>query len=192
MKWISHQVNLLQRFANRSWYPSLVGLLAGLDNIILVVPNDGILISSSMLTPKRWWQLALLTSLGSALGAMALCLLVKTYGLDFILALFPKAQEAPTWQWTLEFFDRWGLGLIFLVAVAPVPQQPAVVLASLSQLPVSLLIVTIFVGRLIKFTIMAWVASHTPRLLRKMWGLRGEMSEVGIDPENLKPPSTNN
>ncbi|MFN8846086.1 MAG: YqaA family protein [Bdellovibrionales bacterium] len=191
MKWISHQVSLLQRFANRSWYPSLVGFLAALDNIILVVPNDGILISSSMLTPKRWWQLALLTSLGSTLGALALCLLVKTYGLEFILTLFPRAQEAQTWQWTLQFFDRWGIGLVFLVAVAPVPQQPAVVLASLSHLPVSLLLVTIFVGRLIKFTIMAWVASHTPQLLKKMWGLKSEMEEVGIDPENPKsmPPN---
>ena len=191
MKWISQKVSLLQRFANRTWYPLLVGFLAALDNIILIVPNDGILISSSMLTPKRWWQLALFTSIGSTVGALALCLLVKTFGLDFILTIFPKAQESQTWIWTLEFFDKWGIGLVFLVAVAPMPQQPAVVLASLSHIPVGLLIMTIFVGRLIKFTIMSWVASHTPNLLKKMWGLRGEMTEVGINPENPSVPPPN-
>lgn len=181
MKWISNTVSLLQRFANRSWYPSVVGGLAALDNIILVIPNDGILISSSLLTPKRWWQLTLWTAIGSTLGALLLCLLVRTYGFDLILQFFPTIEQNSTWQWTVKFFDQYGLLLVFFVAVAPVAQQPAVVLAALAHIPLPALLATIFVGRLIKFAIMSWVASHTPKLLTKLWGVRSEMKEVGLD-----------
>lgn len=180
MKWISQTVQRLQRFANRPWYPALVGLLAALDNLILVIPNDGILISSSILTPRRWLELTLWTSLGSALGALLLCLIVQTFGMDLILSFFPHVQESASWLWTVKFFDLYGLWLVFFVAVTPIAQQPAVILATLSGLPLPSLLITIFIGRFIKFMIMSWVASHAPKLLKKMWGVRSEMKDVGL------------
>jgi membrane protein YqaA with SNARE-associated domain len=73
---------LLQRFVDRTWYPPFIGFLAALDNIVIVIviviPNDGILISSSMLTPKRWFVLALSVAVGSSIGALVLAALVGT------------------------------------------------------------------------------------------------------------------
>lgn len=59
-------------------------------------------------------------------------------------------------------------------------QQPAVILASLADTPLSQLAAVIFVGRFIKFMIMAYVGSHAPRLLERMWGLKGELEDVGV------------
>ncbi len=182
MHWVSDQIEKLvanlQRFTHKKWYPQLVGFLAAVDNIILVIPNDGILISSAMLSPKRWWSLALWTTIGSTIGALALCLLVDNYGLDFLLYLFPNLQNSLTWQWTVHFFDQYGLLLVFLVALAPVAQQPAVVLASLASVNLTALLALIFVGRLVKFAIMAWVASHAPSKIEKLWGVRREFKQV--------------
>lgn len=192
MKWInqliSKLISKLQSFAEKRWYPYFVGLLAAIDNIILVIPNDGILISSAMLTPKHWWRLAFWTTVGSTLGALALALLVQNFGLDFLLYLFPKLQSTTTWQMTLHFFEKFGLLLVFLVALAPVAQQPAVVLASLASVHLPTLIGLIFIGRLIKFAIMAWVGSHAPSKLEKMWGVRGELKEVQ---EKMRPKNSN-
>lgn len=80
-------IRLLQRFVDRTWYPPFIGFLAALDNIVIVIPNDGILISSSMLTPKRWFVLALSVAVGSCLGALVLAAPVELQGLPLILEM---------------------------------------------------------------------------------------------------------
>ncbi len=177
---IRSYVQLLQGYADRFWYPPLIGFLAALDNLVIVIPNDGILISSSMLIPKRWFILALCVAIGSTLGALVLAALVEFQGLPWILDLYPSINETKTWTLSMEFFDKYGLFLVFAVAITPFMQQPAVILASLANTPLIKLAAVIFVGRFIKFLIMAYLGSHTPRVLGKMWGLKGEMKDAGI------------
>ncbi|MFZ3231410.1 MAG: hypothetical protein WA160_14480 [Pseudobdellovibrio sp.] len=177
---IRRYIQILQHYADRNWYPPLIGLLAALDNLIIIIPNDGILISSSMLTPKRWFLLALSVAIGSTLGALLLLALVETQGLPWILELYPGVTDTRTWILSMEFFDKYGLFLVFAVALTPLMQQPVVILASLAHTPLFELAAVIFVGRLIKFMIMAYLGSHAPKLLNKMWGLQAELDDVGI------------
>ena len=170
----------LQKFMDKWWYSPSIGLLALLDNFILVVPTDGILISSSMLKPKRWVYLSLCVALGSTAGAILLSYLIGTHGLPWILDLFPGINEGRMWAWTEMFFQRYGLFLVFFVAVTPLVQQPAVILATLAHTPLVQLLVIIFTGRLIKYLLMSYLGSHAPRLLSKVWGVQGELEDVGI------------
>jgi membrane protein YqaA with SNARE-associated domain len=71
--------------------------------------------------------------------------------------------------------------LVFFVAATPLVQQPAVILATLAGNPLWSLLLVIFIGRGLKFMLMSWVASHAPGLLKKIWGLKSEMKEVGLD-----------
>lgn len=171
----------LRHYTNRLWYPPFIGLLALLDNIVIVIPNDGILISSSMLFPKRWWFLALMVAIGSTLGAIGLASLVEWKGMAWILEIYPGINESKSWLWSLDFFDRYGLLLVFVVAVTPLMQQPAVILAGLANTPLWKLAAVIFAGRFIKYLVMAYIASHTPRLLKKIWGVRGELEDAGVE-----------
>ncbi|WP_413289181.1 YqaA family protein [Bdellovibrio sp. HCB337] len=173
-------VKTLQGFVDRYWYPPFIGFLAALDNLIVVIPNDGILISSTMLIPKRWLILALSVAVGSTFGAIALSLIVEHQGLPLILKIYPGIADTSSWNLTLEFFEKYGLLLVFVVAVTPFVQQPAVILASLAKTPLFELAVVIFIGRLIKFLIMAYIASHAPRLLKKMWGIKDELNDTGV------------
>lgn len=178
---ISAYVQVIQSFVDRIWYPQLVAFLAALDNLIIVIPIDGILISSSILTPKRWITLATNVAIGSTLGALILASLVEYLGLPWLLGIYPSIDESLTWIWTEKFFRQYGLLLVFGVAVSPIMQQPAVILAGLANTPLLKLAMVIFAGRYIKALVMAYVGSHTPRLLDKMWGVKGELKDVGID-----------
>ena len=173
-------VAILQSFADRLWYPPLIGLLAALDNLIIVIPNDGILVSSAMLTPKRWFFLATCVAIGSTIGALVLAALIENQGLPWILQLFPGVNQTMTWQITENFFQKYGLIVVFVVAASPLIQQPAVILAALAETPLVTLALVIFVGRFIKFLIMAYVASHAPSLLKRMWGLKDELKDAGV------------
>ncbi len=100
---IRSYVKVLQRFADRFWYPPLIGILAALDNFVIVVPNDGILISSSMLIPRRWFVLALSVAVGSTVGVLSLAAVVEFQGLPLILEIYPGLNESQTWKLAFDF-----------------------------------------------------------------------------------------
>ena len=178
---IRKYIKVLQKYADRIWYPPLIGMLAALDNFLIIIPNDGILISSSMLTPRRWFSLALNVAIGSTLGAIILATFVETRGLEWILEMYPRINETKSWVWTENFFERYGMLLVFIVAITPLMQQPVIILASLAGTPLFLLAAIVFSGRFIKFLLMAYIGSHAPRFLNKMWGLKGELNDAGVD-----------
>ena len=178
---ISEYAKILQRYADRYWFAPLIGFLAAIDNFVIVIPNEGILISSSMVIPKRWFVFALSVAIGSTLGALALVALVELQGLPFILKIFPGINETSLWAMMLKFFERYGLFFIFVVAITPIAQQPSIILASLANTPFLKLALVVFLGRSIKFFILAYAATHAPRLLSKIWGVEKELKEVGIE-----------
>lgn len=176
----------MQKFADRIWYPPFVGLLAALDNFVVVIPTDGILISSSMLKPKRWFILGVNIAAGSTLGAILLAAFVETRGLEWILEMYPGVNQTQSWIWTKNFFDQYGLILVFLIALTPLMQQPIIIIASLAQKPLLLLAAIIFSGRIIKFLLIAYVGSHAPQFLNKLWGIKGDLNNAGVDIKSIK------
>jgi membrane protein YqaA with SNARE-associated domain len=177
---IQTYVHKMEQFADRSWYPALIGLLSALDNLIVIIPNDGILVASSMLVPKRWMIFALSISIGSTLGAIALSLLVEHHGLPWVLEFFPEIDKSQVWIWTESFFNKYNLLVVFAVGVSPLMQQPVIILSALANTPLPELTAAIFAGRFIKFNIMAYLGSHSPRLLKRIWGMKGELKDAGI------------
>lgn len=178
---ITHAVKLLQYYINRAWYLPMLSLLAFLDNFLIVVPTDGILISSSMLRPQKWFWFALFTAVGSAIGALGLAWLIEGNGIAIVEKMFPNIQASSAWIRTQHFFDEYGLWLLFAVAITPFTQQPAIILAVIAGVPIFQIFLIELLGRWIKFTLMAYLGSHAPNLIKKFWGMSGELKEVGIE-----------
>lgn len=177
---IQTYVQKLEAHADRSWYPPLIGLLAALDNLIIIIPNDGILVASSMLIPKRWALFALNITIGSTIGALALFFLVEHQGLPWILNFYPGLDQSQMWMLTDQFFDKYGLIVVFVVAISPLMQQPAIILAALAHIPPLELTAAIFLGRFIKFNLLAYLGSHSPKILKKIWGMKDELTDAGV------------
>ena len=174
-------VKWAQKFTDKSWYTLLLSLFAALDNFIILVPTDGILISSTLLRARRWFIYACAISIGSALGALVLIYLLRDFGVPWLLEFYPSMNEGVIWATTEEFFLKYGLIVVFLVAVTPLMQHPALILACMSELPVLSIFSVVFVGRFIKYLIMSYICSYAPKLLGKLWGLQDELGDVGID-----------
>ena len=157
-----------------------MGLLAGLDNLVIIIPNDGLLISSTLLVPKKWFSFALNVAIGSTIGAIALASIVEFQGLPWILDHYPSLAKNQPWIMSQEFFDKYGLVFVFFIGISPLMQQPAVIFAGLANTPLHQLALVVFTGRFIKFLIMAYIASHSPKYLKKLWGIKDELEEVDI------------
>lgn len=179
-KYLRIQIKKIQRHTGKKWFVPLLGFLAAIDNIVIVIPTDGLLISSSMLIPKRWLTFALSVTIGSMLGAMLLASIVEFQGLPWIIDHYPNLVQTKSWIWSQEFFENYGLLFVFVVGLSPLMQQPAVILAALVNTPLYKLALVIFFGRLIKFLLFSYIASHSPKYLKKIWGVRGELDEVDI------------
>lgn len=170
----------LEKHTDRFWYAPVIGILAALDNLIIIIPNDGILIASSMIAPKRWSIFAISVAIGSTVGAIALCLLLKWQGLPWILNLFPGLDQSQAWTLTDKFFDQYGLYVVFVIGLSPLMQQPVIILAALAHTPLYELTAVIFAGRLIKYLVLGYVGSHSPKLLKKIWGMEDELKDAGV------------
>lgn len=179
-KKIEALIQYLQHFTDRKWYPPMLGFLALIDYFIIVIPTDGILISSTMLKPKRWVYLAFCVAIGSTIGALLLFYLTQALGLTWILDIYPNINKGQIWILMENFFDQYGLLLVFVIAATPLIQQPVVILAALTQTPLLPFLISILIGRLIKSLIISFIGSHTPHLLSKLWGIKNELNEVGI------------
>ena len=179
-KYLQIQIKKLQRHTGKKWFAPLLGVLAALDNIIVVIPTDGLLISSSMLIPKKWFTFALNVAIGSMVGAMALASIVELQGLPWLLNHYPDLDQTQTWMWSQDFFENYGLLFVFVVGLSPLMQQPAVILAALANTPLYKLALVVFFGRFFKFMLFAYIASHSPKYLKKIWGVKGELDEVDI------------
>lgn len=173
-------VKYIERFTDRFWYAPLLALLAFIDNYVLIVPTDGILISSVLLQPKRWLLFSLCIAGGSSIGAWGIAELVQLKGLPWILNMYSGLDQTSTWIWTQKFFTEYGLFLVFGIAMTPLMQQPAVIIASLAGVPSYKIFLVSLAGRTIKYLIMGYIATHAPRLLSKMWGVQGELKDSGV------------
>lgn len=167
---VSRWVRRLQIHIDRVWYPILVGFLAGIDALIVIIPTDGILISSALLAPRRWISLAVCVSVGSTLGGILVAYLVSVNGLPWILTIYPGLDQTQTWLLTQGFFEQYRLVLVFIIALSPFMQQPAVILASLAKVPLVELAFAMLLGRMIKYLLVSYLASHVPKLFKGRWG----------------------
>ncbi len=179
-KIISILIDKLKILIDSAWYIPLISFLAFIDNLIIIIPNDGILVSSTILKPKKWIYFSFNMAIGSTLGALLLAFIVEYQGLPWIESTYSFILNSKAWVLTQEFFTDYGLIIVLFVSLTPIMQHPAVILAALANTPLIQLGLIIFTGRLIKFLIMAYIASHAPKLLSKMWGVQEELKEVGI------------
>lgn len=183
-------ISILQKHVQSWWYPPFIGILAALDSVVVVIPTDGLLVSASMLNPKRWVYIAIVLTFGSALGALFLGYLLELHGLPLLLKWYPEIAQSKTWMVTDQLMDRWGTLALFAVALSPFMQQPAVILAALAGMPLMQLFGIVFVGRLIKYLALAWISTHAPGMLSKLWGIQGELEDAGAPLKTAKTTAT--
>jgi len=175
-KYVAH----LEKFADRIWYAPLICLLGALDNFLIVIPNDGILVASCMLIPKRWALFGFAVAIGSTVGAVTLSYMADSHGLPWVQEFFPAIETSSAWKWTADFFDKYGLIVVFAISASPLMQQPVIILSALSDNTLPELAAVLFAGRFIKFMLMAYIGSHSPKLLKKIWGMKDELKDAGV------------
>ncbi len=178
MKRILLLLSRLQRYVNRPWYPVLVAVLAGLDLFVIVVPTDGLLISAVLMQPKRWISIFLMVAVGSAAGSAPLAALFQ-WNPQFVTEhFFPGLFHSGSWESVSTFVRLHGVLALGLVSLGPLPMPPGVIVAALAPMPLGQIFLSVLIGRLFKYGLFSWLASHAPEFLYRSKLLRKEVAVV--------------
>lgn len=135
---------------------------------VCVVPIEVFLVSAVLAAPRRWLGAGAVVAMGSALGTLALSLLIgwdRAWILGHVLPAAAVASESARSVAALLDAHR-GLA-VALVAASPFPQQPAVVAAALAGMPAGEIALGVLVGRAAKYLLVAWCAAYAPGVVRR-------------------------
>lgn len=147
----------------RRWLLHLGGIglipLGVLDSSLVPVPGsmDVATILLSARERHLWFYYAVMATAGSVLGAFITYRLARKGGQEALTKRFPKRKVDKV----LKTFERWGFAAIAVPAMLPppFPLVPFVIAAGAMQYSLSKFLSAMTVGRLVRYTILAYLGA---------------------------------
>ncbi|HXT23914.1 MAG TPA: VTT domain-containing protein [Candidatus Eisenbacteria bacterium] len=151
----------------RRWIFHLGGLgfipLGLLDNSLIPLPGsmDVLTIVLSARKQGLWLYYALMATIGSVIGGYVTYRLARKGGKETLERKFP----ARTLEKVYRIFGRWGFGAIAIAALLPppVPMVPFLFAAGAMQYSVGKFLVALAVGRVVRYSFLAFLAAQYGR-----------------------------
>lgn len=162
---ITHKaVAYLDQRAHVPWFPFLVGSCAFLVTITLTLPVELLVVISVLISPARWVAIGLFAALGSSLASLGLYLAFHHLGWNLLIDWYPDIARSKLWADSTRWLSEYGgVALFVLMAVPlPVPKTPALVFVAIYRMPIYEVILAIGLGKLLKYTLYAYVVSRFP------------------------------
>jgi len=151
----------------RRWIFHLDGLgfipLGLLDNSVIPLPGSMDVLTIVLSARKRelWLYYAVMATIGSVIGGYVTYRLARKGGKETLERKFP----ARTLEKVYRIFGRWGFGAIAIAALLPppVPMVPFLFAAGAMQYSVGKFLVALTVGRVVRYSFLAFLAAHYGR-----------------------------
>lgn len=165
--------SLLRRADTRE-FPVVVGGIAAVATLSMSVPFATLLVAAVLMTPRRWRAIAVFASLGAALGGGLLYLAFHHLGWERLFAVYPDVVRSSAWSDATLWLGAYGVLALFFIAGTPLPLTPALMFAGISRLPIVEVLLALWLGKLLKYLLYAWLASRFPEMALRVEGRKAE------------------
>lgn len=145
------------------WLCSLLSLSGTMS---AAYPVTAVVTPAALLAPTRWRQIALVSATGSTLGATLLVLLFHHLGWPQLYRYYPDLAGNQAWRQVMDWAAQDGPLALFLIAVSPLPQTPALIFFGLGEHHYLGVFFAMLAGKALKYGAFAWLAAHCPERLR--------------------------
>jgi membrane protein YqaA with SNARE-associated domain len=161
----------------RRWIFHLGGLgfipLGLLDSSIIPLPGsmDVLTIFLSARTQGLWSYYAVMATVGSVIGGFVTYRIARKGGKETLERRFPRK----TAEKVCRIFGRWGFGAIAIPALLPppAPMIPFLFAAGAMQYSVKKFLVALTLGRLVRYSLLAFLAARYGRQMLKFISQHG-------------------
>jgi membrane protein YqaA with SNARE-associated domain len=169
----------------RRWIFHLGGLgfipLGLLDSSVIPLPGsmDVLTIILSARKQELWLYYALMATIGSVIGGYVTYRLARKGGKETLERKF----SARTLEKVYRIFRRWGFGAIVIAALLPppAPMVPFLFAAGAMQYSVGKFLVALTVGRIVRYSLLAFLAAHYGRqMLTTVLSQLGQPVLIGL------------
>ena len=160
IRWIDGQ-------AGRPGFYLRVGVFPFFDYALPFLPNQLLLIALAFLQRDRWAALAATFAVASALGAVAVAVIVQTVGGGLAARLTGEVEAAGR---VFDLIGAYGVWALAMLALLPTPPRTAVFLCALVGLSAPSIGLAVLAGRLVAASVIAWMAARAPGWLRRVPG----------------------
>lgn len=168
--------------SDRWSFAPLLGGFSFVATVTMTMPVEFIVVVGVLASKRAWIWIALWTASGSALAAAGLYLAFHHLGWSLLVKTYPDIALTQAWQQATSFLSRYGAVTIFGVMALPLPVPKLTVLAAagIYRLPVLDVTLAIFSGKLIKYSLYAYLSVRFPTLLQRLGLKRREVSASTI------------
>jgi membrane protein YqaA with SNARE-associated domain len=168
----------------RRWIFHLGGLgfipLGLLDSSVIPLPGsmDVLTIVLSARKQELWLYYALMATVGSVIGGFVTYRLARKGGKETLERKFP----ARTLEKVYKIFARWGFGAIAMVALLPppAPMVAFVFAAGAMQYSVKKFLVALTLGRLVRYSLLAFLAARYGRQVLRVISQHGHPVLIAV------------
>ena len=157
------QYDRVLKIAGTALAERLMWLFAVLESIIIPIPVDPLLVATVLARPAKLVRLTVGCTLASVIGGGIGWGLgaIMGVGIEELLALLPHAMAAhEKFTAVQEGFVEFGLILVFIGAFTPLPYKVIAVSAGIAGFALIPFLVISFIGRGLRFAIIAGIAKH--------------------------------
>jgi membrane protein YqaA with SNARE-associated domain len=168
----------------RRWIFHLGGLgfipLGLLDSSVIPLPGsmDVLTIVLSARTTDLWLYYALMATIGSVIGGYVTYRLARKGGKETLERKFP----AKTLKKVYKIFGQWGFGAIAIAALLPPPMPlvPFLFAAGAMQYSVNKFLVAMTLGRIVRYSLLAFLAARYGRHVLTIFLQRGHPALIAV------------
>jgi membrane protein YqaA with SNARE-associated domain len=160
-----------ERVAAHRYGPHALAATAFADSSFFPIPPDVLLVPMAMLHPRRLWRLTAIAIVASSLGALFGYAIGFWFWESIGAALVERYGYGAQFADYREAFAHWGVWIIILKALTPIPFKFVAIAAGLAEMNLWSFALAVVTGRVLHFLMVAgllrWLGAKGTELLRR-------------------------
>jgi membrane protein YqaA with SNARE-associated domain len=159
MRWAAHR--------HAQWY---LAVLSFAESSFFPIPPDVMLAPMALAETKKAWRFALITTIFSVIGGAA-GYAIGMFAFDMVQPLLEKAGYMDRYQLAVDWFEEWGIWVVFLAGFSPIPYKLFTIAAGVVSMMFIPFMIASLIGRGARFFIVAglmvWGGEKMDQALRQ-------------------------
>ena len=165
------------RWAEHKFAPRILALLTVAESVFFPIPPDVLLAPMVLTKPEKAWSLALLTTVSSVIGGVIGYCLGYFMFEPWIQPLITEFGYQARFDKIMQWFEEWGIWIVFLAGFSPIPYKLFTVSAGLLQMAFLPFLLVSAIGRGMRFFMVAglikWGGEPMEKKLRQWVDILG-------------------
>lgn len=155
MKLFSQLYDWVMKYVGHQHAPKYLAALSFSESMFFPIPPDVMLAPMSLANTHKAWRFALITTVASIFGGVCGYLLGMLFFEPLIEPLLMSWGYMPQFEHAIQWFDSYGIWVIFLAGFSPIPYKVFTISAGLLQMAFVPFIFASAVGRGLRFYLVA-------------------------------------